>query len=172
MASAAIEAIAEYHNDVERSLRLFFSEHSPSFNVQFFGLTAAEIRNQLNARLEETGERSAFFVLTSLEAAFKVDYESRCRKRMKDPLSRRFREMYKQREMRRVRLENDIFEAWKEHKPETRALIAEVKSAFRFRDWLAHGRYWTPRLGRKYDFNFIYSLADDVLSNFPFESVG
>jgi hypothetical protein len=168
MGSAAIEAIAEYHNDVDSSLRLYFSEVSPGFGVRFFGLRPEEIQAELRSRLEETDQRSAFFILTSLEGAFRADYQCRCKKKMKDSLSRSFRNMYRDRETR-VNLEDDIFEAWSENSPELRQLISELRGAFRFRHWLAHGSYWVPKLGRKYDFNFVYSLADDVLSDFPFQ---
>jgi hypothetical protein len=169
MGSTAIETIAEYHNDVESSLRLYFSEVSPSFSTRFFGLRHEEIQNELTARLEETDQRSAFFILTSLEATFRIDYECRCRKRLKDRLSRAFRTIYRERETR-VSLEEHIFDNWSESSPELRQLIGELRSAFRFRHWLAHGSYWVPKLGRKYDFNFVYSLADDVLNNFPFQT--
>lgn len=170
MPSVAIDAIAEYHNDVDRSLRFFFSELSPDFGVRFFGLTSDEIREVLDERLEETDQRSGFFILTSLEAAFRVDYEFRCGAKMKDALSRKFREMYKQREMR-VNLEDDILEAWKEHEPTARRLISEMKGAFRFRHWMAHGRYGEQRFGRKkYDFAFLFSLADSILNQLPLQS--
>lgn len=165
MGSRAIEAIAEYHNDVELSLRLYFSEVSPSFSVRFFGLRPEEILTELNARLEETDQRSAFFILTSLEKAFRDDYECRCKRRMKDDLSRAFRGMYKYRKAK-VSLEKDILKAWKKHSAGSGPLIGELCGAFDFRHWLAHGRYWVPKLGRKYDFNFVYSLADDVLNAF------
>jgi hypothetical protein len=169
MGSTAIEAIAEYHNDVDRSLRLYFSEASPSFSTQFFGFRPEEIQIELAARLEETDQRSAFFVLTTLEAAFRVDYECRCRKKMKDRLSRGFRTIYKD-QGTRVNLEQDIFEAWSENAPGLRQLVGELRGAFRFRHWLAHGSYWVPKLGRrKYDFNFVYALADDVLNTFPLQ---
>jgi hypothetical protein len=170
MGSAAIEAIAEYHNDVDRSLRLYFSEVSPSFSTRFFGLRPEEIQSELFARLEETDQRSAFFVLTTLEAAFRTDYEYRCQKRMKDGLSRRFRAIYKRRETA-VSLDEEIFEAWRENSPGLQQLIGELRGAFRFRHWLAHGSYWVPKLGRKYDFNFVYALADDVLNAFPFQKL-
>ncbi len=106
-------------------------------------------------------------MLTALEAAFRVDYLYRCQKKMKDDLSRAFRKIYRDRE-ENARLDEDIFETWKRKSlaPGPR-LIGELRGAFKFRHWLAHGRYWEPKLGRKYDFNFIYSLADDVLNAFP-----
>ena len=150
MGNLAIQAIAEYHNDVERSLRLYFSEASPTFRVRFLGLRPEEIVTELASRLEETDQRSAFFILTTLEAAFRVDYERRCKTK--------------------VRLDEDIFEAWRENSTGSHQLIGELRGAFKFRHWLAHGRYWEPNLGRKYAFNFVYSLADDVLNALPFQT--
>jgi hypothetical protein len=168
---AAIESIAVYHADVDRSLRFYFSEASPDFRTRFLGMRPDEIQAELAARLDETDQRSSFFLLASIEAAFRVDYEYRCTKKLKDSLSRNFRSMYKDRETR-VNLENDIFGAWVDAFPELRQLIGELRRAFRFRHWLAHGSYWVPKLGRKYDFDFVYSLADDVLNDFSFQRFG
>lgn len=159
-----IVEIAEYHNDVVTSLR-HFSRVSPSFiSTRYLGRPLDDV---LAVRIEETDLRSAFFVLTALEAAFRVDYLYRCRKKEKDAVARAFRLIYKDRE-EEASLDEDIFETWKENTsaPGPR-LIGELRGAFNFRHYLAHGRYWEPKLGRKYDFNFIYSLADDVLNTFP-----
>ena len=164
MDSETIVEVAEYHNDVVASLR-YFSKTSPSFvSTRYFGRPLADL---LADRIEETDLRSAFFVLAALEAAFRIDYLYRCQKKMKDDLSRAFRVIYKNREGN-ADLDEDIFEIWKEKSsiPGPR-LIGELRGAFKFRHYLAHGRYWEPKLGRKYDFNFIYSLADDVLKAFP-----
>lgn len=166
MADAVLVRIAEYHNDVVSSFKLFFGPASVGLTSRFVGRTTEEILDALSSRLEETDLRSAFFVLTSLEADFRNDYEYRCRKRKKDDLSRAFRLLYKSRGVR-VSLEDEIFEAWGQNSTASRQLIGELRGAFNFRHWLAHGRYWTPKLGRKYDFNFVYSLADDVLNSFP-----
>jgi hypothetical protein len=166
MGSTAIEAIAEYHNDVDRSLRLYFSEASPSFNTRFFGFRPEEIRKQLNERLEETDQRSAFVILTRLEAAFFTDYECRCKKKIKDGgLSKAFRAIPRSRNAR-VRL-NDILDAWKESKPGLRRQLSDLRGAFDFRNWFAHRRYTEPKPGGKYDFDSFYGLADSVLSTFP-----
>jgi len=163
MDSNTIVEIAEYHNDVVASLK-YFSKTSPSFiSTRYFGRPLGEV---LAARIEETDVRSAFFVLTALEAAFRIDYLYRCQKKMKDSLSRSFRVIYKDRRSD-PRLD-DIFESWKENLSAPGPwLIGELRGAFKFRHYLAHGRYGEPKLGRKYDFNFIYSLADDVLNAFP-----
>jgi hypothetical protein len=164
MDSDTIVEVAEYHNDVLASLK-YFSKTSPSFvSTRYFGSSLGDV---LAARIEETDLRSAFFVLAALEAAFRVDYLYRCQKKEKDDVSRAFRAIYKEREAN-ANLDEDIFETWKRKSsaPGPR-LIGELRGAFNFRHYLAHGRYWEPKLGRKYDFNFIYSLADDVLNAFP-----
>ncbi len=123
MASGAIDAIAEYNKDVELSLRLYFSEVSPSFETRFVGLLPKEILKQLAERIEETDQRSAFVILTRLEAAFFIDYEYRCKRKIKDGgLSKAFREIRRSRK-EKVRLVDDILEAWKEYRPGLRRLI-------------------------------------------------
>jgi hypothetical protein len=166
MASTVLADIAEYHNDVVSSLKLYFSEVSPSFKVRFFGHRPNEIAVELAARLEETDLRSAFAILTRLEATFRIDYERRCREKMKGPLSRDLRAIYKSRKTN-VGLDEDIFEAWAQNYTEFQRLIGEVRGAFKFRHWVAHGQYWTPKLGRKYDFNYVYLLAENVLNVLP-----
>lgn len=128
------------------------------------------MRQELNSRLDESGVRSAFAVLTSLEASFRIDFEARCRKRLKDPLSVYFRrEVYSKRK-HAVRLDEDILEGWKRHEPlASSALIAELRGAFKFRHWLAHGRYWAPNLGRRYDFDYVHLMAGNIISGFRFE---
>jgi hypothetical protein len=101
-----------------------------------------------------------------MEAIFRIDYEQRCYLKKKDPLSRAFRDLHKHRRSN-VSLEEEIFDLWKEYTNGAKQLISELKGAFKYRHWLAHGRYWTPKLGRKYDFVSLYALATNVLSSLP-----
>lgn len=166
MGSKAIEAIAEYRNDVERSLRLYFRDVPPSFSALFFGTPLDEVRaawdTVLADRLEETDRWSAFFILASLEKAFRSDYEHRCKKRLKDGLSRVFQDLWRRRKTR-ASLDEHIFQAWKEHRPELRRPIGELRGAFNFRNHMAHGLLWDRG---KYDFDFVYHLAAGVLNDF------
>jgi len=87
-----------------------------------------------------------------------------------DPLSIYFRrEVHKNRKSA-VRLDEDILEGWKRHEPlVSSALIGELRGAFKFRHWLAHGRYWVPKLGRRYDFNSVHLMAEGLVSALPFQ---
>jgi hypothetical protein len=101
-----------------------------------------------------------------VEAAFRIDYLQRCYQREKDGISRAFRSLHKRRRAR-AHLEEEILEIWKQHTTGAATLISDLRAAFNFRHWLAHGRYWEPKFGRKYDYVSIYTLAANVFENFP-----
>lgn len=164
--NVSISEFALHHSDIEESLRLYFSPNAPTFGARFFGDRIEEVNEKLEVRLAEIDMASALTVLSALEAAFRIDYLQRCYRKEKDPLSRAFRDLHK-RKQTRVRLETEIFDAWKENTDVEAKLIGDLRSAFKFRHWLAHGRYWEPKLGRKYDFVTVYGLAASVLSSFP-----
>ncbi|MYA22672.1 MAG: hypothetical protein F4Z30_07755 [Gemmatimonadetes bacterium] len=106
-------------------------------------------------------------ILAALEAAFRMDFLQRCYKRQKDSLSRSFRTLY-QDKGQYVPL-GDIFLQWKSHSTVPRSIISELEQAFKYRHWLAHGRYWTLKIGREYDYDDIYTLAESIYNSFPFE---
>jgi hypothetical protein len=161
--------IAEHHQDLESSLRLYFSAASPTFAVRFFGHSNTEVAEVLGERIDEAELTSTLAVLASLEAAFRIDYLQRCYQRGKDPVSRAFREIYKEKQQR-ASLDRDIFETWRNNASVPRSIFRELHDAFNFRHWLAHGRYWTPKSPR-FDFNDVFTLAEIVLRNFPFYEV-
>ncbi len=137
VAPLQLDELASYHEDIVASLRLYFSPSAPTFAAQFVGRPPSEVRQELDSRLDESDVRSAFVVLTSLEASFRVDFEVRCRRRLKDDLSIHFREVEKIRKSA-VRLDEDILEGWKRHEPlASSRLIGELRGAFKFRHWLA-----------------------------------
>jgi hypothetical protein len=164
--STALLWAAQYHFDVNESFNRCFRAGvtPPLVELRGFPPPGGEVR-PADYR-EETDRRSSLAVLVLIEAAFRVDYRYRCENRLKDPLSRAFRDKYKRRQ-ERVSLEEELFDAWSEHEPGAHALIGDLRGAFRFRHWLAHGCYWVPKLGRKYDFDHLYRLADAVFSAFP-----
>lgn len=163
--------IAAHHQDLQSSLTLYFNVGSPSYLIRFAGYASTEISDELGERLHEADLSSSLTVLSSVEAAFRVDYLQRCYRREKDPLSRAFRNIYKAKQQN-ASLEDEIFEAWANNSSGARAVIGELRSVFRYRHWLADGRYWTPKLGRRYDFDDVFALANLTLHSFPFYHSG
>jgi len=159
--------IAAHHQDLVSSLKLYFSPGSPSYLLRFDGYATAEVTKELRERLDEADLTSSLAVLASLEAAFRIDYLQRCYRRGRDQVSRAFRNLYRSKR-ERASLEDEIFAAWADNSSVPRSIISELRGAFRFRHWLAHGRFWTPKFGRRYDFTDVFALADLTLRSFPF----
>jgi uncharacterized protein YutE (UPF0331/DUF86 family) len=150
--------IVDHHVDLDLSLRLYFSKISPTFDTRFLGYSTADVAKELAERINEIDLSSSLAVLASLEAVFRIDYLQRCYRRGRDTVSRIFREIYKEKESQ-ARLDEDIFQTWADNSTVPRQMIGDLRGAFRFRHWLAHGRYWTPKLGRKYSFNDVFALG-------------
>jgi hypothetical protein len=161
LSSNSIEWLAEYHSDVLAALKIYFMPGTAYFRSRSYASSAQKPSARLLGYLEETNLRSSLAILSSIEAAFRQDYLYRCNKKLKDDLSKAFRAIYKLRQSR-VSLDEDIFEAWNTYTSGANRLIGILRGAFRFRHWLAHGRYWKPKLGRTYDFEYLYLLAKDV----------
>jgi hypothetical protein len=160
--------IDDHHRDLAASLRLYFSANSPSFQTRFAGYKLDEVDAELRERINEIEMTSALIMLTALEATFKIDYLIRVNRKMKDKLSCRFRDIYKIKKDS-ASLDDDIFDTWRDYSTKIAALIGELRGAFKLRHWLAHGRYWTPKLGRpNYDYDDIFALADEIVKSFPF----
>ena len=164
--SDIIRAVATYHQDTDASHRLFFSTSNPDFAIQFIADTTSEVEKKLSDRLNETDLRSSLAILSRIEAAFRIDYRERCKQKKSDDISIAFRALNRKRG-NKVRFEDDILQMWGEKYPATKQLVSELRGAFKFRHWLAHGMYWTPKLARKYDYLGVYTLADAVSTEFP-----
>ena len=159
--------IAQYYNDVEASVRNYFSFENQPSGERFVGYTPLEIELEMTSVLVEHARSTSMSILAALEAAFRMDFLQRCYKRRRDPLSRSFRALHRQKGQY-VSLK-DIFLEWESHPTVPRSIISDLERAFKYRHWLAHGRYWTPKIGREYDYNDIYTLAESIYNSFPFE---
>ena len=162
------EDVAEHYESSVKSMTLFYSHLNPGFVNEFRYYTHDEVAREKEDRLEEIDASLALTLLASIEASFRVDYLRRCYRKRKDSLSRDFRALYKKKG-RYVSFEEELLDGWKKHSNVRQSLLGDIKGAFKYRHWLAHGRYWMPKLGRRYDFSNIFGLAHEVDELFPFE---
>ena len=160
--------INRYYSDVEASVRTYFSVRNARLTERFVGYTPQELEREMASVLEEHARSTSMSILAALEAAFRMDFLQRCYKRRKDPLSRAFREVHLEKGQR-VSL-TDIFFLWQRHLNISPSVIAILERVFNYRHWLAHGRYWTPKIGQEYDYDDIYTLAESIYDTFPFEA--
>lgn len=163
-----LDDVGEHYGVSVESMNVYYSRFNPAFVSLFQFYTPDEVDKEKEDRLDEVDASLALTLLASIEASFRVDYLRRCYLRKKDPLSRNFRALYKKKG-RRVSFENELLDGWKKHSSVPPSLLGDIKGAFNYRHWLAHGRYWVPKHGRRYDFSNIYELACEVDERFPFE---
>lgn len=134
-----------------------------------------ELADELAAHLFELERRSVFVMLAAVEAAFRIDYLERCeRRRPKGKLTTAFRTIYLSRDQEgkekreHVRLVDDILRTWQNHEPQLKSALSELIGYLKYRDWLAHGRYWHAKLGQsRYTFEDMYDRLMALLTALP-----
>lgn len=165
----SLQDISEYYAESDYAFRLLFSPLNPDFEVRYAIHTINEIRKKRGCRLTELDKLSGFAVLSSIESTLKVDYLIRCEDKRKDALSRRFRAIFK-RKKERISFDTELIDSWIQEHPEHKQIFGDLRGAWRYRHWLAHGRYWLPKLGRKYDYFSLHSLAESIHDQLPLVS--
>ncbi|WDD93055.1 hypothetical protein Bsp3421_003101 [Burkholderia sp. FERM BP-3421] len=156
-----LDEIAFHHTNVESALLEFFSGHSEAFLNRFAQSTPDEVREALKSSLAELDYTSSMSVISAIEAAVRMDYFSRVYSRGRDPLSRAMRGVHRIKG-NRASLEDDLIPQWREHSTVPSVLLSHAVSAFSFRHWIAHGRYWKPKLGAKYDYLTVFVIAEEL----------
>lgn len=172
-ANLELGEISENFKDTELALRRYYNLSNEEFHLypKFFAYSQQEINAELNKRIDELNKSTTLTVLASIEASFQIDYWKRCYDKKKDSLSKDFRLIYKNYRQtgQKASFKNDILENWKKHFPPFKPLISELIGAFNYRHWLAHGRYWQHKLGRKYDYDYVYELGQEIYKSLPLE---
>jgi hypothetical protein len=143
---------------------LALSDFYTSRNMYFLGYTQDELEEDFRKSVKELELNYCLSMLSSTEAKARMDYEFRASKRYKDDVSRAFRELY-QKKKRKASLANDILEIWKEIGGCNKNVISELRSAIKYRNWLAHGRYWILKVGRRYDFDILNNVVTEFCTH-------
>lgn len=164
--TARVTEVADWFRDTDAALVLFYSTDNPGFGTRFTLYSPVELARERTVRRQEADVLAALGVLSATEAALREDFIVRCIKRRSDPLSRYFEGLYKSKGLR-VSLEDEILQGWKVHSTIQAHVVGQIKAAFKYRHWIAHGRYWEPKLGQNFDFFSTYQIASTVLSGFP-----
>ena len=157
----SLEEIANHHADVQAGIFEFFAGSSRILLDRYADSKLDEARDK---SLKELSFTSSLSVLSSVEAAIRLDYLRRVYGRWRDPLSRSMKELHKEKE-NKARLEDELIGRWRAHTDVSDALYGALVGAFKYRHWLAHGRYWTPKLGRQYDYETVYDIAQEFVDS-------
>lgn len=152
--------IANHHVILEAALFDIFANPNHAVLLQYVGFSLSDVRSNTLAELSHT---SSLSLLACVEAALRVDYYQRVSARRRSPLSRALRKV-SQEKAEYARFDDDILGAWKEHSGISKPIIKALRDAFKYRHWLAHGRYWPPKFGPMYDYQTVYDIADTFLN--------
>jgi len=144
----SLDEIAIYHEDVETALFDFFSATSQALLDRYADVGREEARDRSLAELDHSSSLA--------------DYLRRAYDRWRDPLSKAMRKVY-QRKGSRARLEEELIYLWGDVAALPKVLISGLLGAFQYRHWLAHGRYWTPKFGRQYDYVTVFIIAQNFI---------
>ncbi len=131
---------------------------------RYFGLTRDELDDWFDAQRMELDKLTMLGLIAATEAALRVDFIVRVVERSKDAVSRRFRQL--SRRWPDIALEESILDVWRDTTDNApiKNAVAEFKGVLKLRHWLAHGRYWKPRLGREnYDPIEVFAICDELL---------
>jgi uncharacterized protein YutE (UPF0331/DUF86 family) len=150
-----IKEINSYFVTTEKALRSFYQPK----NLDFATYTSEELSNELERRIDELDKSTAFTVLAAIEAHLRIDFSQKCAKRKIDLLSKKFRELNEEKGQKLPL--DDILEIWRQH-ISRKSVISELRGALKYRNWLAHGRYWKAKLGQKYDYYSVLILAKNI----------
>lgn len=155
----SLEEIATYHASVQAGLFDFFAKNSQQLIDLYTGTKISDARNNCVRELDRT---SSLTVLSSVEASIRLDYLVRVYGRWRDPLSKAMKLLHRNRG-NRARLEEDLISLWRNKTSVGKELLQALNGAFNYRHWLAHGRYWTPKVGRRYDYPTVHDISQEFI---------
>jgi hypothetical protein len=149
-------------NEVDRRLpELFEADEVPE---RYRDESLDELRQRFAAARKHLQYAAMLHLLTTAEALLRLAFESLSNRKTKPAIFRQFRRIGRERG-EKIRLEEDILDVWVQVYPETARSIRDFKGVVRLRDWLAHGRYWNPKLARPvYDVADVFDIASEMLT--------
>lgn len=131
---------------------------------RLFGAPTNQVTDERRAQLSELECNVVLTILATIEAWFRLDYSSRAREKASDALSMKFRKIHKKVGLK-ASLKRHILKEWRNILLEDKDTISEYKGALKYRNWLAHGRYWAP--AQKYDYLGAYQIAEKIKTIVP-----
>ena len=157
-------------NNRFKAAKLNLANGAGIVDPELIGKTWEDIDGYFKVLHDEADKQASMFLIASAEAVIRIDFLNRVRNRLKDKVSLTFRKIEKKRrnqKSRNVRLDDDILDTWANNVLSAKKLVGDFKGALKFRHWLAHGRWWRPKLGQKYDPAGIYKLIVDIFEKLP-----
>ncbi|MFD1256158.1 hypothetical protein ACFQ3S_05075 [Mucilaginibacter terrae] len=130
---------------------------------KFIDLSIDEINKYFNVSEIELEHLVCFDLISATEGIVRFDYFEKCYDKNKSLVGRYFRDIHKIKG-KKVSLEGDILNTWKNVTSDL--CFSDFIGLLNYRHWLAHGRYWNPKFGRRepYTVDVVYEIVKSVCS--------
>jgi len=163
----SIESIKNWYDDHDQAIKDFKNKvveaivnSKPTVDLfKFKAFTVDDVDKYFSDSKQELENLVCFNLISATEAKLRVDYTIRVKEKDKSGIGRIFRDFHK-RKGKRISLEEHIIEVWKKETGEK--IFGDFLGILNFRHWLAHGRYWNAKLGRKYTIENTYGISKAV----------
>lgn len=130
---------------------------------KFIGLTNDDINEYFQSSIDELEHLVCFDLISATEAKLRLDFLSKVYNKDKSSIAIKFRELEKI-YPNKISLENHIIDTWKAYKEAEKKRFSEFIGLLNYRHWLAHGRYWKPKLGQTYNPDNTYQIVENIFN--------
>ena len=166
---ATAEMIVTYYNVTLDALR---KRHLTRRLKRFESIK--DRQRQFAEAKDELSIEAGFMMLAYVESLFRMDFVARLENRKwKDPLSAHFRKNHKASSPFYRYPLDDIFIGWRREggtcDDEMENILRRLPQYFDYRNWVAHGRYWSYKekdFLRRYNFDSLCILVDEIKKHF------
>lgn len=165
-----IDYVCHKKTSVDHSINLFYSIKNPDYYADFIGMSKDEIEETKEGMLKENDITHSLIILTTIEALIRLDADKKYCSKKKNEFSRLIKDIYDKTKGERIKLEDDLINArMNVDDTNLRRSYNELKKCFKYRHWLAHGRYWDPKRISEVDFDSIRILILSILNSTTIE---
>lgn len=164
----SIESILSWYEDQLEALRDFrnkiidtvlYPKPDITISSKFELLSLDELNSYFLESEDELEHLTCFSLISATEAKLRIDYLTRVRTRDKSTIGRIFRDFNKKRG-KKISLEEHVIESWKKETGSNS--FSDFLGLLNYRHWLAHGRYWVPKLGRYYSVDNTNEISEAI----------
>lgn len=159
------EEISNYYRHMVSTIECKYSQDSnQNYEVDFFSYSEEKVESEKEILLNELSIQASLCLLSFIESRFRIDFIIRCQGQKKDFLSKEFRKIYNPaKRLYTYSLTDDIIDNWKKDMPDQKDVFDRLIDAFKYRNWIAHGRYWHFKDNpNKFTFDSIWMLNEKL----------
>ncbi len=167
-----LESIVNHHKGIVEAVKEYFSMLKKQEGLRWpewmdVGDTPLELDEKCNSLLAEEGVRTCFALVGYIEDTFKAHFLYVINLDNQNSLFHIFSTIYSRKKtIKNVSFRGDILDSWLTEMKMDQSFYDDLKKAFEFRNWFAHGRFFTlntdPAGNASYEYNTLRLLAEDA----------